>query len=310
MSSIHSISISAKKGMRKANVEKANFINNFGIESDAHGDSSWHRQISLLAIESINTMVAKGLDVKSGDFAENVTTQNIDLLAFPVGTRLIVNGIDMTISQIGKVCHNKCAIYYQAGDCVMPKEGIFAVVNSGGEMKVGDSIEVIPKKAISIGIITLSDKGSKGQRIDETGPALVKYVTEKLNPSFVRLDMIPDDTDKLEMYLKDFADTQNFDIIITDGSTGVSTRDIAPDVTLPLLDRRLPGFEEAMRMESYKLTKRALISRAVVGIRGKALIINLPGSVKAAVENLSFIVDALQHTIDKINDDPSDCGTV
>lgn len=310
MSSIHSISISAKKGMRKANVEKANFINNFGIESDAHGDSSWHRQISLLAVESINSMVAKGLDVKSGDFAENVTTQNIDLLAFPIGTRLIVNGIDMTISQIGKVCHHRCAIYHQAGDCVMPREGIFAVVNSGGEMKVGDSIEVIPKKAISIGVITLSDKGSKGERKDETGPALVEYLTDKLKPSFIRLDMIPDDKEKLEMYLKDFADNQNFDIIITDGSTGVSSRDIAPDVTLPLLDRRLQGFEEVMRMESYKVTKRALISRAVVGIRGKSLIINLPGSVKAALENVSFIVDALQHTVDKINDDERDCGTV
>jgi len=308
MANIYQISISEKKGVRKKNVDSARFVENFGIEGDAHGDSTWHRQISLLAVESIESMKAKGFDVKSGDFAENLTTVGLDLLSLPIGSRLKINNIELVISQIGKICHHRCAIYHLAGDCVMPKEGIFATVVGTDMLNKGDKIEILPKKGLSVGVITLSDKGAKGKREDQTGPAIIKYLNEKFTISSTRLDMIEDDKTKLEANLKDFADTQQFDVIITNGSTGVSSRDIAPDVTLPLIERRLLGFEEIMRAESYKLIKRAIISRAVVGIRGKSLIINLPGSPKAAIENLSFVADAIEHTVAKINDDPEDCG--
>ena len=113
----------------------------YGIEGDAHASSAWHRQVSLLAVESIKKMRDKGLDVKPGDFAENITTEGIDLLSLSVGTQLMIGeGIEVEVSQIGKQCHTRCAIYYQAGDCVMPKEGIFARVLSGGVIKTGDRI--------------------------------------------------------------------------------------------------------------------------------------------------------------------------
>ena len=138
-----SVNLSPKKTMRKTRGERATLVLDRGFENDAHmGD--WHRQVSLLAMESIETMVDKGLDVGPGDFAENITTSGIDLLALPVGSVIRI-GRDsvLEISQIGKVCHSKCAIYYQAGDCVMPREGLFAVVRQAGEIVIGDEIEVI-----------------------------------------------------------------------------------------------------------------------------------------------------------------------
>ena len=144
MAKIISINISPKKGMRKKAVDSALLKDNYGIENDAHASGKWHRQVSLLATESIKKMQDKGLDVGPGDFAENITTEGIDLPSLPVGTKMTVDdGIELEVSQIGKVCHNRCAIYDQAGDCVMPKEGIFVKVIKGGIINVGDEIKVI-----------------------------------------------------------------------------------------------------------------------------------------------------------------------
>jgi MOSC domain-containing protein YiiM len=113
------------------------------MEGDAHASSKWHRQVSLLALESIKKMQDKGLKVNPGDFAENITTEGIDLLKLPVGTKMtICSNIEVEVSQIGKVCHTRCEIYNQAGDCVMPKEGIFVKVLKGGKVKQGDEIVV------------------------------------------------------------------------------------------------------------------------------------------------------------------------
>ncbi|MEE9524761.1 MAG: MOSC domain-containing protein [Thermodesulfovibrionales bacterium] len=140
---IVSINISDRKGVRKKPVDVAKIKDDFGIEGDAHASSEWHRQVSLLAIESIRKMQEKGLDVKAGDFAENITTEGIDLVSLPIGTMLLIGtDIEAEVSQIGKECHNRCAIYYQAGDCVMPKEGIFVNIIKGGTIKKGDKIEI------------------------------------------------------------------------------------------------------------------------------------------------------------------------
>jgi MOSC domain-containing protein YiiM len=138
-----SVNLSERKTVRKTPGASGTLVFDRGFAGDAHA-GDWHRQVSLLAQESIDTMVAKGLDVGPGDFAENVTTVGIDLLALPVGSVITVgDGAVLEISQIGKVCHTKCAIYYQAGDCVMPREGLFAVVRTAGEIKVGDGIDMV-----------------------------------------------------------------------------------------------------------------------------------------------------------------------
>jgi MOSC domain-containing protein YiiM len=133
---------SENKGERKKAVDIAEVLENHGIVGDAHS-GDWHRQISLLAIESIKKMQEKGLDVGAGDFAENITTEGIDLPSLPLGTRLAIGEIVTEVTQIGKVCHTRCAIYYQAGDCVMPREGIFVKVIQGGQIKKGDGITII-----------------------------------------------------------------------------------------------------------------------------------------------------------------------
>lgn len=143
MGRIVAVCTSEKKGMRKKNVGSALLKANHGLVGDAHA-GDWHRQVSLLALESIKKMQEKGLDVGPGDFAENLTTEGIDLLNLPVGTKLKIGSeVIGQVTQIGKVCHHRCAIYHQAGDCVMPKEGIFMAVLQGGKVSVGDSIEVV-----------------------------------------------------------------------------------------------------------------------------------------------------------------------
>lgn len=147
---IVSINISDKKGIRKVPVKEVLLKEEYGIEGDAHASSEWHRQVSLLALESIKKMQKMGLDVKPGDFAENITTEGIDLLSLPVGAQLTIgDGIEVEVSQIGKECHTRCAIYYQAGDCVMPKEGIFVRVLKGGKIKEGDKIVVRMQQAVN-----------------------------------------------------------------------------------------------------------------------------------------------------------------
>jgi len=136
------VCISENKGERKTPVDQVEVRENHGIVGDAHA-GDWHRQVSLLARESIAKMQALGLSVDAGDFAENITTSGIELVALPVGSRLQVGETLLEVTQIGKECHTRCAIYYQAGDCVMPKEGIFAKVITGGMIRPGDGVRVI-----------------------------------------------------------------------------------------------------------------------------------------------------------------------
>jgi MOSC domain-containing protein YiiM len=138
-----SVNTSPKKGTRKKNVGTSCLVRGQGLKDDAHA-APGNRQVSLLAMESIEKMVRLGLKVGPGDFAENITTQGLDLLKLPLGTRFRIGENNLLeVTQIGKVCHTRCAIYYQAGDCVMPKEGIFAKVVEAGEIKVGDEIHVL-----------------------------------------------------------------------------------------------------------------------------------------------------------------------
>ncbi|MCE5194476.1 MAG: hypothetical protein LLF28_03325 [Nitrospiraceae bacterium] len=139
---IIAINISAKKSVRKKPIQEAVIRTNYGIEGDAHASGEWHRQISLLAIESIKKMQALGLKVNPGDFAENLTTEGIVLPELPIGTKMRIGNVELEVSQIGKECHTRCSIYYQAGDCVMPKEGIFVKVLKGGRIKTGDEVIV------------------------------------------------------------------------------------------------------------------------------------------------------------------------
>jgi MOSC domain-containing protein YiiM len=139
---IISVNISKDKGEKKHNIQKCMLIKDKGLKDDAHA-GFMHRQVSLLAQESINKIKKMGIDVVPGDFAENLTTEGIELPTLPIGTKLLVgDGIILRVTQIGKECHARCAIFQQVGDCVMPREGIFTEVLTEGEIKVGDTIKV------------------------------------------------------------------------------------------------------------------------------------------------------------------------
>lgn len=161
---------------------------------------------------------------------------------------------------------------------------------------------------ISAGIITVSDKGSQGQRNDLSGPA----IAEMLAGAAIEIRhtvIVPDEKDQIRKILIDFADVKQVDLILTTGGTGVSPRDVTPDATLEVIDKQIPGMAEAMRRESMRVTPHAMISRAVAGIRGKSLILNLPGSPKSVRENLAIVLPALKHAIEKIKGDDSECAS-
>ena len=207
MKRVLAISISERKGMRKKNIDKVMLVEGFGLAGDAHG-GRWHRQVSFLAEESIETMRRKGLQVVAGNFAENITTVGIDLCALPVGSHLRVGCTELIISQLGKVCHNPCAIYHQAGDCVMPREGIFGVVVTGGEIRVGDEIEVLSNRSSSAAIIINREAESLyGERLHEE-------IMARWHPGFIRFDRLNGEENNLAEILADLTDTQHVDRII------------------------------------------------------------------------------------------------
>jgi len=157
----------------------------------------------------------------------------------------------------------------------------------------------------TVAIITISDKGSKGEREDRSGPAIKNILTADFEVN--QMTIVPDQVDIISNTIKKLIDELHIDLIITTGGTGLSKRDVTPEATKSIIEKELPGFAEAMRMESYKITPHGIISRGICGIRKESIIINLPGSPKAASECLTFILGALPHALSKLKGDLSDC---
>jgi len=158
---------------------------------------------------------------------------------------------------------------------------------------------------ITVAVLTFSDKGSKGERADASGP-LIQALLKSIAAEIKYTDVIPDEEDLIKQKLIQYS--SEVDLILTTGGTGLSPRDVTPEATLEIIERQVPGIAEAMRIEGLKKTRRAMLSRAVAGVRGKALIINLPGSPKAVQENLEVILDVIPHAIEKIKGDTSECA--
>ena len=303
---VRSVNVSEKKGVQKKPVDSVTLVVEHGIESDAHA-GPWHRQVSLLADESAQKMRDAGGDVDVGDFGENITTEGIRVCDLPVGARLRLGPALVEVTQIGKECHAHCAIYHQVGDCVMPREGIFVRVLEGGEVKAGDDIRVEKKSLIHAAVLTSSDKGARGERDDASGDALEEALRE-LGVAQVERAIVPDEQDQIAGALRHWADETPVNLILTTGGTGMTSRDVTPEATLSVLDRQAPGFAEAMRAGSLEKTPHAMLSRAVSGIRGKTLIINMPGSPRACREQFAMIAAALPHGVEKLLDLGGDCA--
>ncbi len=309
MGSVIAVCTSLKKGVQKENVTKARFERDWGLAGDAHA-GSWHRQVSLLSADKVEEFRRRGAEVQPGAFGENLLVEGIDFRALPVGTHLRCGAVLLEITQIGKECHSHCAIYQKMGDCIMPREGVFAVVLEPGEIAVGDEMTVVPR-AVPLppraAVITLSDRCAAGETEDKSGPA----VAERLRTAgfaVVEQLLLPDGQEPLEKTLIRLCDQRQLDLILTTGGTGLAPRDVTPEATLAVAERSVPGIAEAIRAASLAITPRAMLGRGVSVVRGKTLIVNLPGSVKACRESMDVFLDQMPHAISLLRGESNDCG--
>ena len=294
-----SVNISEKKGTIKVPVPKIE-LNELGVASDAHA-GYWHRQVSLLADESVQRFThAAGRKINYGEFAENITTKGLELVNTHPLDRLTIGDVELEITQIGKECHGtSCAIFKEVGNCVMPKEGIFARVLKNGTVKAGDKVTYTPR-VYKVLIITLSDRASRGEYSDRSGPKIEQLLSGFFENSkwgySIDRKLIPDDKVALKALLEEAKQAQT-DIVITTGGTGIGPRDITPDVVKSLLDKEIPGIMEMIRFKYGSLKPNALLSRAVAGVMNQTLVYTLPGSVKAVEEYMTEITPTLKHSI-------------
>jgi len=299
---VYSVNIGNKKGESKKPVDKIVVVENYGVKNDCHAKEGINKQVSILSWERMNEeffCLKDKVDIKPGVFAENITTEKIDLRKLKIKDKLKINETVIEISEIGKKCHNYCEIYKKVGKCIMPKEGIFGKVIKGGEIKKGDVIEVVPK--IDVGILTVSDGCYQKKRVDESG----KYLKEKCEMNgwnVIKYDIVPDEKNIIEKQLVEYS--QLVDLILTTGGTGFGQRDITPEATENVIEKRVPGIPEIMRIKTYNNSKFAVLSRGIAGIRNKTLIINLPGSLKGVSDCFSVLVDLIEHSIEMIRGFP------
>ena len=307
MGTVKSICISEVRGTKKKQIEKATLVKDWGIEGDAHA-GNWHRAVSLLSYEKFEAAQKRFADagykeLQPGDFAENIMVSGIDFAKLPVGIRFRCGSAILRMTQIGKECHAECEIRRLTGDCIMPREGVFAVVEEGGEIRPGDGFGILP----TVAVITVSDSGAKGEREDKAGPAIVEEM-EKLGYFVGETHIVPDDREGLAKLMAEIADESRAQLILTTGGTGFSPRDNTPEATMDVAERLVPGIPEAMRAYSMRITPRGMLSRGTACLRKSTLIVNLPGSPKAVRENLEAVTPALTHGIEILVGAATNCA--
>lgn len=291
---IKAVCISEKKGTPKKNIGSCKIIENYGLENDAHAGSE--RQVSLLSWEEVEKFKKTGADVSEGDFGENLLVEGFDFKTFPVGTRLKCGEVLLEIIQIGKKCHSACTVTQRTGKCIMPTEGVFAKVLHGGIVYAGGEMELLKERPFTAAVLVASDRSFRGEREDKSGP-LIKEILEKNNYLVLPVMLLPDDEEGLYQALVSLSDIQKPDVIFTSGGTGFSPRDMMPEASLRAGEKNANGIAEALRAYSLSITPRAMLSRGVSVIRGKTLIVNMPGSPKAGKECTEYLLPVLEHGI-------------
>ncbi|RIJ50704.1 molybdenum cofactor synthesis protein [Maribellus luteus] len=295
---VKSLNISEQKGTIKT-PRKEIRLTPEGIEEDAHA-GKWHRQVSLLAAESIERFESElGRKIEFGEFAENITTFGFEVHKTLPFDRFVSGDVVLEVTQIGKKCHGtNCEIFQLTGNCVMPTEGIFCRVIQPGKLQENDTLSYIPK-TFHIKVITLSDRAYEGIYKDKSGPLIEKLAKDWFNGLGYLCEtdrtVIPDEPHRLESELQTALE-QGFDIIYTTGSTGIGPRDIAPKVISSFIDLEIPGIMDMIRLKYGAEKPNALLSRSTAGVKDKTLVFSLPGSTKAVNEYLSEIHKILMHS--------------
>ncbi|MFH0940102.1 MAG: molybdenum cofactor synthesis domain-containing protein [Planctomycetota bacterium] len=295
-----SVNLSAQKGMLKRPVPQA-LITDQGFEGDAHAGPG-HRQVSLLSAESITAFAqSSGRERAPGDFAENLTVSHLNLAAISPRTRLRIGAaVELEVTQLGKRCHgNDCAIMREVGACIMPKEGIFCRVIRGGMVKAGDPVE-ITSTVLNAVIITVSDRASRGEYADKSGPELRHRLERHAESTGQQLAcqtiIVPDDVELIRAALQRSASAE-CQVVFTTGGTGIGPRDVTPEAVRPLLEKELPGIMEHIRVKHAQRLPAAMLSRSLAGVAGQTLVFCVPGSVRAVNEYLDDILPLLDHAL-------------
>lgn len=295
---ITAVCVSQRRGMVKHAVSEAELRADHGLVGDSHAGPGL-RQVSLLGAADIQSMLDQGLKLKDGAFGENLVVEGLNLAELGIGSLLRIGEARLELTQIGKVCHSRCAIYTQTGDCIMPRAGLFARVISSGKVGPGSEVvveQIVPRSTFQAAVLTVSDRCAAGQATDTAGPATARLIETELPGRIAWTGIIPDEAEQITAILKSLAE-RGLDLVVTVGGTGCAPRDVTPEATRALIQREVPGLAEAMRRESAKITPHALLQRGLCGIYLSTLIVNLPGSEKAAVENLRVILPALPHAL-------------
>ncbi len=332
MATVVAVCVSDVRGVQKTPVAEIELIAEHGAKGDAHA-GAWHRQVSLLADESAERMRRKGLTIDPGAFGENILTRGIDLVHIPIGRTIRIGGpapastdVVLEVTQIGKVCHDPCAIYAQAGECIMPTEGIFCRVAVGGVIRAGDAIEVLPGESSSpaeagsqhasssagvrefrTAVLVLSDSRSSGERGDQVIPTCAESL-QGTPFSIVCADIISDDREQITRELRALVDRGDIDLILTSGGTGLAPRDNTPEATREVIEREASGLAELMRLRGLEHTPRAMLTRGIAGAAGRTLIINLPGSPKAVREGIAALLPILPHAMETLLGSSHECA--
>ncbi len=304
MITIRSVNVSEAKGTVKKACEFIE-LDTSGIQGDAHA-GDWHRQVSLLGEEAYATMELDPEEYPFGAFAENITTcgtpddHTPDLKHCRPGDRFRCGEVLVEVTQIGKKCHGPgCAIYEKTGNCVMPKEGIFARVLSGGLLKPGDELIYEPK-TYHIAVITLSTRARKGTYTDRSGPLLEQLIgafcKEHNWPFRISSALLPDDAALLHFELRKYI-RAGYDMVFTTGGTGIGPSDITIAVVKRVLDKEIPGIMEYIRLKYGNENPYALLSASLAGVAENTLVFALPGSVKAVEEYFTEIARSLKHMV-------------
>ncbi len=294
-----SVNISPKKGIAKHPVSAVQLTNQ-GVEGDAHA-GLWHRQVSLLAQESIDKFeLALNRHIARGEFAENITTKGVLIHELQPLDRLINKHIELEITQIGKKCNGtQCRVFREIGDCVMPKEGVFARVVKGGTLKAGMQFKVEPK-VIHVAVISLNNQNNIGEYDDKSGKMaelqLQKYFADINRPVYTTRVVVASDTVELRTAFH-AALYGGADIIVTTGGTGFGPRDVAPEVVHKLIDKEIPGVMDYIRTKIGADNRTALLNCSVAGVIDQTLVYTLPGNMNLAGEYLAEIVPMLNDAI-------------